>query len=275
MAEKRVLDESTEKEIRKLARQIGYEDTPLASSGSHQIELHKNIDGKKEYVYISRFTGITKGQLQIVISPELDKNTSASLSKAVGVFSEKSGCDRGKEVQSSQYKGFKNKGAVGEHRGRAWRVGNSNGLEEFKSLLSAISQNSAASVSYTSTAVSKAPVSPERKGVYVNRVIRDTAVSKKVKEMYGHACQICGLKIETSKGFYAEGAHVKPLGSPHNGPDVLENILCLCPNHHVMLDYGIITINDDLTLVGVSGTLKMVGGHNISSEYLAYQRENS
>ena len=25
-------------------------------------------------------------------------------------------------------------------------------------------------------------------------------------------------------------------GSPHHGPDVLENMLCLCPNHHEQFD---------------------------------------
>ncbi|WP_406603762.1 HNH endonuclease [Neolewinella aquimaris] len=27
-----------------------------------------------------------------------------------------------------------------------------------------------------------------------------------------------------------------PLGAPHNGPEDLSNLLCLCPNYHVKFD---------------------------------------
>ena len=39
----------------------------------------------------------------------------------------------------------------------------------------------------------------------------------------GH--QMCGIRLEGFAGPYAEAAHVRPLGSPHNGPDTLNNIL--------------------------------------------------
>jgi putative restriction endonuclease len=49
-------------------------------------------------------------------------------------------------------------------------------------------------------------------------------------------------------------AHIRPLGAPHNGPDVKENIIiCLCPNHHVLFDSGAITLADDLLVIGVDG----------------------
>jgi predicted restriction endonuclease len=51
----------------------------------------------------------------------------------------------------------------------------------------------------------------------------------------------CGKVIDLKDGApYAEAHHVKPLGAPHDGPDVRENILCVCPNHHAQLDYGAI-----------------------------------
>lgn len=60
---------------------------------------------------------------------------------------------------------------------------------------------------------------------------------------------------------YAEAHHVKPLGSPHNGYDVRENILCVCPNHHVLLDYGAIKLDKK-------------DFENIDEEYVQYHNEN-
>ena len=47
---------------------------------------------------------------------------------------------------------------------------------------------------------------------------------------------MCGTRIESPSGPYAEAAHIKPLGRLEDGPDVAANILCLCPNHHKLLD---------------------------------------
>jgi predicted restriction endonuclease len=56
--------------------------------------------------------------------------------------------------------------------------------------------------------------------------------------LHEYRCQICGKRIALPDGgFYAEAHHIRPLGSPHNGPDHVGNILCVCPNHHVALDY--------------------------------------
>lgn len=101
----------------------------------------------------------------------------------------------------------------------------------------------------------------------VNRIVRDSQVAESVKELYGYACQICQLQIRLPNRFYAEGAHIRPLGSPHNGPDSSDNLLCLCPNHHVMLDGKAFTINDDLTLNGISGRLHVISGHEISLDF--------
>ncbi|MBE3142597.1 MAG: HNH endonuclease, partial [Planctomycetes bacterium] len=37
--------------------------------------------------------------------------------------------------------------------------------------------------------------------------------------------------------------HIKPLGSPHYGRDRRDNILCLCPNCHAKLDFGVIELD--------------------------------
>mgnify|MGYP001048787712 CR=1 FL=1 len=75
------------------------------------------------------------------------------------------------------------------------------------------------------------------------RRIRDTSVSKQVKERYQYQCVICGYRILLSSGkYYAEAHHLKPLGAGHDGPDSLDNLIVLCPTHHAEFDYGAIAI---------------------------------
>jgi predicted restriction endonuclease len=119
--------------------------------------------------------------------------------------------------------------------------------------------------------VTSGPV--DRRLATINRLVRDSAIAREVKNLYDCQCQVCGLAIETLAGPYAEGAHIRPLGSPHSGPDNRANILCLCPNHHVMLDVGCLTINDDLSLEGVEGKLRVLPKHGLDTAYLAYHRQ--
>jgi hypothetical protein len=80
-------------------------------------------------------------------------------------------------------------------------------------------------------------VFPERKERIANAFDRDRPMARQVKELYGFQCQICGVCLEIASGeFYAEAHHLQPLGGNHNGPDVKGNMLCLCPNHHVLFD---------------------------------------
>ena len=107
----------------------------------------------------------------------------------------------------------------------------------------------------------------------VQRIIRDTELSKSLKEHYNYECQICGEVIKTANGFYAEAAHITPLGAPHNGPDIWENILCLCPNHHTMFDLGTFAIEDDHTLTGLEGkVLTVKSGHSPAPAHVKYHR---
>lgn len=75
---------------------------------------------------------------------------------------------------------------------------------------------------------------------------------------------------------YAEGAHIKPLGVPHDGPDIIQNILCLCPNHHLMFDRYSYSINPvSLKIQGaIKGELKLGKEHAINRDYLLYHWEN-
>lgn len=114
-----------------------------------------------------------------------------------------------------------------------------------------------------------------RKESTILRLVRDTKVSNEIKQLYKFRCQVCGLAIKTKTGLYAEGAHIRPIGKPHNGDDSTLNLLCLCPNHHVMFDKGMFFINDDFSLGGeLSGKLNVDRSHSISSENLSYHRES-
>ncbi|KMV28361.1 hypothetical protein AB733_24165 [Photobacterium swingsii] len=115
---------------------------------------------------------------------------------------------------------------------------------------------------------------PKRKSTSSNKLVRDYRKALNVKKWYKYKCQVCGIAIETSAGLYAEAAHIKPLGEPHNGPDSEHNILCLCPNHHVMFDNGGFTISDDFTLIGIPGELVTVKKHKIDIRFIHYHREH-
>ena len=106
------------------------------------------------------------------------------------------------------------------------------------------------------------PDTPKRVETTTYRVLRNTKKAKDIKWLYDSCCQICGETIMLGDRPYAEAHHIKPLGSPHNGPDHESNILCVCPNHHVMLDYFAVALN--LT------DLRLHQAHSLNPEYIAY-----
>jgi len=114
----------------------------------------------------------------------------------------------------------------------------------------------------------------ERRETTVLRLVRDTAQARRIKTLYDFRCQMCGVRLEGLAGPYAEAAHIRPLGAPHHGPDTPDNILCLCPNHHVLIDHGGVGIGEDLSLTGEEGRLHLDPRHQISEEHLRYRREH-
>jgi predicted restriction endonuclease len=107
------------------------------------------------------------------------------------------------------------------------------------------------------------PSSPGRSETTVYRILRDTTLARNLKKLHNNTCQICGHRLELKNGeYYSEAHHIKPLGSPHNGPDIADNIIVLCPNHHVLCDYGAIKLD--------AITIRNVAGHTISREYINY-----
>ena len=95
--------------------------------------------------------------------------------------------------------------------------------------------------------------------------------------MYDHKCQICSIKLESPSGPIAVGAHIKRLGQPDHGPDVLENILCLCPNHHAQFDsFSYYIEPNTLEVKGLEGfegkTIVRRRKHEIKREFLEHQK---
>ncbi len=84
---------------------------------------------------------------------------------------------------------------------------------------------------------------PNKITTTIIRRIRDTALSKKIKEERNYQCQICGTTLSIKGKGYAETHHVKPLS--RDGVDKEDNMLVLCPNCHVLFDYGEIAISPE------------------------------
>lgn len=108
---------------------------------------------------------------------------------------------------------------------------------------------------------------------------RNPLVPARVKKLHDFTCQVCGTRLETAAGPYAEGAHIRGLGRPHNGPDVESNMLCLCPNDHFLFDTGAIYVDasgdvwDALQGKEISSLLR-ARGHQVNPEHLRYHREH-
>lgn len=115
---------------------------------------------------------------------------------------------------------------------------------------------------------------PAQQAATIARVIRSTGVAQRVKRLHHFVCQVCGVRLETLAGPYAEAAHIRPLGAPHHGPDTADNILCLCPNHHVLFDLGGFTLDDDLRISSDDTRLRTAKRHAINPEHVRYHREH-
>jgi predicted restriction endonuclease len=81
-----------------------------------------------------------------------------------------------------------------------------------------------------------------------------------VKRTHAHRCQICGERLELKGGYYSEAHHVKPLG--RGGLDVTANIMCVCPNHHALLDHGAIPLDPK--------SLRKADHHEVAQENIDY-----
>jgi len=102
---------------------------------------------------------------------------------------------------------------------------------------------------------------PQKMEITTYRVLRDTKIARALKVLHKDTCQLCGTQIALPGGkTYSEAHHIQPLGAPHNGPDIASNIIVLCPNCHVLCDYGAIQLDK----------VKMKILHSIGQEFIDY-----
>lgn len=171
---------------------------------------------------------------------------------------------------------------------RHWNTIGRDGYRVYRYLLEAIDGESswagdaAASQALTDvlTGTKKPPEgkeNPESKSSTSGAVERDPAVTQWVKELYRGRCQFCGDTVRTPVGPLSHGAHIQALGKPHNGPDVVGNVLCLCPSCHGAFDAGAVWLTDDLKVFhfedGFVGGLTVHAQHSISLHCVREHRD--
>ncbi len=100
---------------------------------------------------------------------------------------------------------------------------------------------------------------------------------RKLKLWYQGRCQMCGttLRLPKPRMSYSEAAHIQ--SREDCGPDIIANLLCLCPNCHTLFDAGARVLTDELTIVDtVSGKhgrqLDVHRWHFIDRRYVRHHR---
>lgn len=117
---------------------------------------------------------------------------------------------------------------------------------------------------------------PDRVPTKGSRIKRDYSLPDKIKDIYSNKCQICGAKLPSPKGDISIGAHIKGLGKPHEGPDKLSNMFCLCPNHHAQFDafsFYVEPKNLEIKCLDKFEGKKIKVKHPINKKFFAYHKK--
>jgi len=121
---------------------------------------------------------------------------------------------------------------------------------------------------------------PARTESILSRIVRNSSLVQELKQTYDYECQVCGEKRQREDSGYAEGHHLRPLGSPHHGPDEESNILVLCPNHHADFDYGMISVDPETYEITHSYDKEVDGrelivlpAHDLDTRHLKYHNQ--
>lgn len=97
----------------------------------------------------------------------------------------------------------------------------------------------------------------------VKRIARARAFQKRLLDLYGRRCAICGEAYCRSDGkSEAEAAHIVPRRL--KGADDARNGLLLCKSHHWAFDYGLLGIGADRKIVVPNSTLLLPTNQSLS-----------
>ncbi len=106
----------------------------------------------------------------------------------------------------------------------------------------------------------------------------DTRNAITIKRLYNYSCQVCDERLEIAGGpRIVSVVYIRKLELPHRGSDTKENMLCLCPNHCELFNYGAIIIDDGYKVINQSDG-EVVGDltvkHQIDLANIRYHREH-
>lgn len=108
----------------------------------------------------------------------------------------------------------------------------------------------------------------ERRPRNIDSIVRNQSLVRLVKRLRNHTCQICNERLQIgNNSYYSEVHHIQPLGMPHNGHDILGNMICVCPNCHKKLDYGFTQINFE--------NIVQLPRHTINRVFIDYHNANN
>lgn len=110
------------------------------------------------------------------------------------------------------------------------------------------------------------------------RLFFSSLIRIELKNFYGFRSHVCNCRLEKPEGEITVGAHIRALGSPHDGPDDITNIICFCPNHHAQFDaYSFYIDADTLVIKGLAGfdgkRLNLSKKHKINSDFFEYHKQ--
>ncbi len=84
--------------------------------------------------------------------------------------------------------------------------------------------------------------------VVVTRPFRDAAFAVSVKTAYANTCAMTGLQIINGGGrAEVQAAHIRPVAA--GGSDSVRNGLALCGTIHWMFDRGLVSVDDDFSIL--------------------------
>lgn len=86
------------------------------------------------------------------------------------------------------------------------------------------------------------------------RPFRDRAFAVAIKSAYGDTCAVTGLKLINGGGrSEVQAAHIQPVAN--DGPDSVRNGVALSGTIHWMFDRGLISIDDDFSLLTANNSM--------------------